>query len=62
MPAKRRNEGRSRDEVIQDLDSIVSNQETARSIVCAAMDIEWTKQEMREQREMIRRLTEGRGE
>jgi hypothetical protein len=40
------------------LDSIVSNQETVQAIVRAAIDIELTKQAMRAQREMIRKLIE----
>jgi hypothetical protein len=51
--------GRPEDEVIDDLESIVSNQETVQAIIRAAVDRELTKQEIRERREMIRKLTEG---
>jgi hypothetical protein len=50
--------GRPIDAVIQDLESIVSNQETVQAIVRAAIEIELTKQAMRAQREMIRKLIE----
>jgi hypothetical protein len=51
--------GRTIDEVIEDLESIVSNQETVQAIVYAAIDVELTKQEIQERREMIRKLIDG---